>query len=201
MAHSVGTISHVVNGPFRPGDAAHAAPSQACDEQLPSARRTSLLGISSLIRRVLRQMNRYFADSRLGAGSEPLADTSVVTTFRTQAWLPHVDLQQRERRVVITVDLPGTSADDIMIELRDGALLLNGERHLAAAPVRADGNYPQRSYGAFMRVIPVPRGVRDGDMSFALQHEVLEISVAMPATTRTTATKTAPLLPNKIVRH
>src|SRR5207245_3573687 len=74
----------------------------------------------SLMRRVLEDMDRMFE----GLGSARLEGS---TSFGS-IWSPAIDVIEREGRFLVRADVPGLSPDDLRLEIRDGSLVLEGER-------------------------------------------------------------------------
>src|SRR5678816_2692501 len=45
-----------------------------------------------------------------------------------QRFIPNVDVEERDDRIVVRADLPGVKLDDFRVEIEDDALVLQGER-------------------------------------------------------------------------
>ena len=96
------------------------------------------------------------------------------------AWSPKIDLFERDDRLVARVDLPGMKKEDVSVSVTDGRLALSGERKRETEE-KADAFYRiEREYGSFYRVLPLPRGVKPGDVKATFADGVLEVSVPLP---------------------
>ena len=96
-----------------------------------------------------------------------------------QVWSPAIDIVERDGRLVVRADLPGMSADDVRIEIRDDALVLEGERR-SEIEVEEEGVYrSERVYGRFSRVIPLPDGADLDKASARFENGVLEIEIPL----------------------
>jgi len=71
------------------------------------------------------------------------------------------------------------SADDVRIEIRDDALVLEGERR-SEIEVEEEGVYrSERVYGRFSRVIPLPDGADLDKASARFENGVLEVEIPL----------------------
>jgi HSP20 family protein len=102
------------------------------------------------------------------------------TLSRHAAFVPAADVTVSEGDLVLTLDLPGLTADDLSIELVDGFLTVRGERK---RPQVADGTswvHSERPFGAFERRIAVPRGVDADAITASMDNGVLSLIVPKP---------------------
>jgi HSP20 family protein len=134
----------------------------------------------SLLRRMLEDMDRMFegfGNVRGGAGSGTAGLERGASL--AQVWSPAIDIVERDGRLVVRADLPGMSADDVRIEIRDDALVLEGERR-SEIEVEEEGVYrSERVYGRFSRVIPLPDGADLDKASARFENGVLEIEIPL----------------------
>ena len=97
-----------------------------------------------------------------------------------RAFAPPVDVTVSDGDLVLTMDVPGLTGDDLSIELADGYLFVRGERK---RPELAEGSsfaHRERAFGRFERSIKLPGGV-DGDAIMAtVDHGVLSLIVPKP---------------------
>jgi HSP20 family protein len=107
--------------------------------------------------------------------------TPLVTQLtRTAAFLPAADVTVSDGDLVVTMDLPGLTAEDLSIELLDGYLVVRGER---TRPELADGTtlaHGERTYGRFERRIKVPEGVDPDAITASMTDGVLSVIVPKP---------------------
>lgn len=96
------------------------------------------------------------------------------------AWMPEIEMNQREGRMHVCVDLPGLSKEDISVEVDEGRLTLQGERRQWSQQGEADAPYyrTERSYGSFYRVVPLPDNVDVDSVQATFRDGVLDISFA-----------------------
>ena len=141
------------------------------------------LGLSpfSLLRRMLEDMDRMFegfGNVRGAVGGTAGLERGAVGSL-AQVWSPAIDIVERGGRLVVRADLPGMSADDVRIEIRDDALVLEGERR-SEIEVEEEGVYrSERVYGRFSRLIPLPDGADLDKASARFENGVLEIEIPL----------------------
>ena len=102
------------------------------------------------------------------------------TPFDRAAFLPAADITVSGGDMVLTMDLPGLTADDLDIELVDGYLLVRGERK---RPDLAEGSrfaHTERTFGRFERRIRVPDGVDPEKVAATMDNGVLSLIVPKP---------------------
>jgi HSP20 family protein len=99
-------------------------------------------------------------------------------------FMPTVEVMRRDDKLVVSVDLPGMSGDDIEVTIDDGALIVSGERRSQHQEQEGDVWRCERSYGRFQRVIPLPEGADPTTTEARFENGVLEISMRAPEQAR-----------------
>jgi HSP20 family protein len=95
-------------------------------------------------------------------------------------WYPQVEVREREGKLVVCADLPGARKEDVHVEVRDNALILQGERRQESEYNQGGFYRSERSYGHFQRVIPLPEGVNPEQAQANFKDGVLEITLPLP---------------------
>ena len=96
------------------------------------------------------------------------------------SWVPKVDVVQRGNELVVRADLPGVKPDDMTVEISDDAITISGDRQDEHVEERGDIYRFERSYGAFLREIPLPEGAMVDQAKASFKDGVLEITVPAP---------------------
>lgn len=97
--------------------------------------------------------------------------------FLPSAWMPAVDLVEKDDEFVVKVELPGVSKDDVKITLHDNVLTIRGEKK--EEKVSKDSNYHrlERSYGSFQRSFTLPTSVKQDKVEAEYRDGVLTITL------------------------
>ena len=130
----------------------------------------------SLMRRMLEDMDRMFE----GLGSARTgSEGSTARTF-APVWAPAIDVIERDGRLIVRADIPGLSPEDIRLEVRDGALALEGERRQEIEVEGEEGVYrSERVYGRFSRLIPLPEAADLDKAAARFENGVLEVEIPL----------------------
>jgi HSP20 family protein len=96
----------------------------------------------------------------------------------TGGWAPALDAFQRGDHLVVRVELPGVSPEDIDIHVEDNVLVIRGERH--EEPGQTAFLRRERSFGPFERQVVVPEGVDPGAIEASYDLGVLELRIPSP---------------------
>lgn len=107
---------------------------------------------------------------------EPL----VSQVSRTPAFIPATDVAVSDGDLVLTMDVPGLTQDDLSIEMLDGYLVVRGERKLPEVAEKVNLTHRERTYGKFERRIKVPDGVDPDAITASLDYGVLSLIVPKP---------------------
>lgn len=88
------------------------------------------------------------------------------------------DIHETDKAYLITFDMPGMEKSKINVEVKEGALLISGERSSESQESKANKIYrQQRSFGYFSRVIPLPKNARPETVQAKYDNGVLTVTV------------------------
>ena len=87
------------------------------------------------------------------------------------------DVELRDHEVVIDVEIPGMDSDDFTVSVRDGALVVHGEKKLERERSEGDLHVVERAYGSFERAIPLPVPVDDSGANASYNRGVLQVTL------------------------
>lgn len=118
----------------------------------------------TLMRRMTEEMDRAFAEFSGSNGDSNL-------------WAPAIEVSQRDGQYSIHADLPGLKPEDVTVEVRDGALIIEGERKFEREEGRGRMHRTEVRYGKFARVIPLPEEANAEKAQAKFENGVLEVTV------------------------
>jgi len=141
-------------------------------------------GPFSVMRRISDEMDRLFEGFGFGRGAfaEPGWQGGLTSAGQQGAalWSPHLEMFERDGKLIVTADLPGVKKEDVSVEVGEDAITLQGQRRQEQTS-REQGYYrSERSYGSFYRTIPLPEGADPSTASATFRDGVLEIALQAP---------------------
>jgi HSP20 family protein len=99
--------------------------------------------------------------------------------FGSGGLMPAIDVEETDKEVVVTAELPGVTEKDIHVDLTGDMLTIKGEKKTEQES--DNGRRKERRYGAFERSIQLPFEVKDGDVDAKFSNGVLTIRAPKPA--------------------
>jgi HSP20 family protein len=91
------------------------------------------------------------------------------------AWSPEVDIFETDKEIVLNVDLPGVTRDQVRVEVDNGILHLRGERKFEKEVKEESYHRVERSYGTFHRSFSLPDTVDPDKVAAELKDGVLSM--------------------------
>jgi HSP20 family protein len=96
------------------------------------------------------RVNRIFADAYRGS-----ADTDEL--MRAGTWIPPVDIFENDKQeLVLKVELPDVSRDDIHLKVENATLTISGQKKMETEVREEQYRRIERSYGSFSRSFTLP---------------------------------------------
>ena len=96
------------------------------------------------------------------------------------AWVPTVEISERDGKYRILAELPGLSPDEVQVEIEDDALILQGERQVESDSNDGGIRRSERQFGMFYRRIPLPEGADPEQAKAQFHNGMLEITMPVP---------------------
>lgn len=93
------------------------------------------------------------------------------------AFAPSVDISENDKKVTVSMEIPGVDEKDVEVVLDGRRLIVRGEKKSEESDEREGRYYFERSYGAFERVIPLPDEVDEDGAKASFKKGVLKVSV------------------------
>ena len=97
-----------------------------------------------------------FAPSSSGYGSAPPDEATFPASWAVLA----TDVFDNDDHVVVRLEAPGMQKSDFKVEVRDGVLMVEGEKRFERQSGDAQYRLMQCAYGRFQRAVPLPVPVR-----------------------------------------
>ena len=96
---------------------------------------------------------------------------------RTSAWHPAVDVLEGKDAYLIHAELPGMKKEDIHVEVKDGSLLLSGERKADALADGVKYRHAERVAAKFWRSFSLPETIKQDSIEATYKDGVLAVRI------------------------
>ena len=97
--------------------------------------------------------------------------------LRADVASPTVDVRESPTEIVIEAELPGLTDNDIDVSLKDGVLMIKGEKKSEREEKKDDYHVTERSYGRFQRAFRVPNTIDEDKIEAKLDKGVLHLTL------------------------
>src|SRR5581483_11350191 len=130
-----------------------------------------------MMRRFSEEMDRLFDDVWRGRG---LSRSRQGGRAGQTWWSPQIEMYEKDNQLVVCTDLPGLKQEDIELEMSDNMLTIKGERRNDFEDNQQGYYHSERSYGSFLRTIPLPEGVDGEKAKASFENGVLKVMFPLP---------------------
>jgi HSP20 family protein len=143
-------------------------------------------GPLAMMRRISEDMDHLFESFGFGRGLFPAgfghADVAGFAGAEDAAslWAPHIEVYERDGKLVINADLPGVKKEDVNVEITPDIVTIRGQRKQEKTSHEGGFYRSERSYGSFYRTIPLPEGVDTEAAAANFRDGVLRIEINAP---------------------
>lgn len=88
---------------------------------------------------------------------------------------PAVDLSDHGKEMVLVAELPGVRKEDLKLTVRDGHLVISGERKSQSLPEKSGWIRSETFSGSFSRSIELPQDVKADAINAELSNGILRV--------------------------
>lgn len=139
-----------------------------------------------------REVDRLFEDFN-GGWLHPFRPRPMTLEplFRSEfEWSsPAVDIVEKEKSFEITAELPGIDDKNIEVTLRNGNIVIKGEKQEEKEEKSKDYYLHERQFGSFERSFALPDGVEPDKIEASFKKGVLTVTLPKTANAQTPAKK------------
>lgn len=121
-----------------------------------------------------REMDRMF-DDFFGGGGQRLPQSG------WQTLTPALGIDETEKEIVVSAELPGVTEKDIEVSLAGDILTLKGEKRSQQEEKNGDSTYMERRFGSFSRSVRLPFEASEEKVDAQFTNGVLTVRVPKPA--------------------
>lgn len=124
-----------------------------------------------------REVDRMFDDFFSGFGGRGLRSAG----NGWQGLTPTVDVEETDKEIVVTAELPGLDDKDFEVTLTGDVLTIKGEKRAEHEQRNGDAWYTERRFGSFSRSVRLPFEAGNEKVDAKYDKGVLTIHVPKPA--------------------
>ena len=138
-----------------------------------------------------REIDHLFDDFGRGTWLRPFQSAALDPIFRRGFSLnaPAVDVLEKDTAFELTAELPGIEAKDVDVSVKDGNLVIRGEKKSEKEEKSKDYYLHERQYGAFERSFAMPKGIDPSAVEARFNNGVLTVTMPKTMEARKPATK------------
>lgn len=104
-------------------------------------------------------------------------------------YLPEVDVQETDKEVRVSAELPGVDEKDIDVRVDGDNLVISGEKSEEKEDTEGDTYHSERYYGTFSRVVPLNSEVDIENADATFKKGVLKLSLPKTGNEKTAGRK------------
>lgn len=93
-------------------------------------------------------------------------------------WKPNTDIFEEEENVVVRVELAGVKREDISLLLKDGHLLITGERLENRNDPKVVYHQLEMNHGEFKRIVSIPESIEHNNIEAIFRDGILYITIS-----------------------
>jgi HSP20 family protein len=127
------------------------------------------------------EVNRLLDEMFGGLGRRP---GSRGVAQATAEWAPSVDVLQKDRDLLVRVEMPGVKPEDVHVAVHNRVLTISGERKVDEEEERAGYYVRELRHGSFQRSMILPEGVEEERIHARYQDGILEVALEGAAAAR-----------------
>jgi HSP20 family protein len=101
-------------------------------------------------------------------------------------WMPAADISKVGETLVVKMDLPGMSAEDVDVTIAEHQLVISGERKVEVDFEEKGGGYfsRERMFGSFVRRFTLPADVDEDQVDAEFADGELTVTMPLPVETK-----------------
>ena len=121
-------------------------------------------------------------EARVNQLAQVLNDPAVIQ--KLQPWNPAASVWENDDKIIVRLDVPAVSKEDVDIALRANMLTISGVRKNLPQDAGFIPRMIEVSYGHFLRSIVLPVEILTSDISSSLRDGVLEVTLLKQGTAK-----------------
>ncbi len=126
--------------------------------------------------------DNFFSDfslgpfGRLGCEFDPFRKFDTVRA-PAHGFLPKMDIRETEKEFHVSAELPGMEESDIELLLKDGQLIIKGEKKEENMTDNENRHLTERHFGSIYRSLPLPEAIDEDSVEATYDKGVLSVKL------------------------
>ena len=112
-----------------------------------------------------------------------------VVPYNDKTREPYADLQETEKEIIVTAEIPGVKKDDIKVNLKDKSIEISAEVKTETGIEEKEIIQEARLYNKFYKILPLPAEVKTEKAHATYKNGVLEVTLRKLKTINKTTIK------------
>lgn len=104
-------------------------------------------------------------------------DPVLTGTGADDTWAPAVDILDRKDHVLVNVELPGVSKEDISVNIEERVLTITGERKMETVEEKEDYYRRESRYGRFKRAFTLSEEILTDEVNAEFKDGILRVTL------------------------
>ena len=126
-----------------------------------------------------REIDRLFEDFDRGSWLRPFRAGGLSPNFSLA--VPAVNMVERAKAFEVTAELAGMDETNVQVSVKNGNLIISGEKHDEREENSKDYHVRERQFGSFERMFSIPAGVDAGKIDAQFKSGVLTVTLPKTA--------------------
>ena len=138
-------------------------------DQTPTTRDDFFDPFVTFRREVDRVFDSFFDGAQMRAGNG------------WQSITPALDVDETDKEMIVTAELPGVSDKDVEVSLTGNVLTIKGQKKTEKEEKNGGSYYTERRFGSFARSLRLPFELKDEQVDAKFKDGVLTVRLPKPA--------------------
>jgi HSP20 family protein len=92
-------------------------------------------------------------------------------------WQPRCNMEETDEAIIVEVELPGVTRDNVHLSVEGDVLHISGERHATSQRQEHNYHYFEQQYGRFERQLRLPRSINREQITAEFNNGILSITL------------------------
>jgi HSP20 family protein len=113
--------------------------------------------------------------THFGQGKEAKQSAGSIATPYPRWSMLAGEVEETDKEIVVRLEVPGIEKENCRVTIDGNRLFLSGEKRFERSSEKSSYHVMERAYGAFQRIIPLPKNVREDQAEASYSNGVLTV--------------------------